>query len=54
MKSAERHRLWWVTADRCTLLRISPPSIEQEDGEIARTCEALGWDDLADAWRGKA
>lgn len=54
LTKTERHALWWRTADRCALLRMSPPDITKGDAEIARTCQALGWDDLADAWRGKA
>lgn len=50
-KTTETCRLWWATADRCARLRISPPDISRSREEIASTCQALGWADLADGWR---
>lgn len=46
---SDRSLLERLTAERCAGMRIAMPKTER-----ARTCEALGWADLADEWRRSA
>ena len=49
MKRMKEKDVRALTARRCEELRVTGPI--EDPAENARTCQCLGWDDLAGMWR---